>query len=82
MFAHRSSKGRTARSFGGLRMTVKRGYCHPRVVAGGCHPEAFPHLCHPEASEGSGCSVFTQKQKKEKGMQTKNPSIWKGFEII
>ena len=36
MFANLASKGRTARSFGGLRMTVKGGSSHPRLEAGGC----------------------------------------------
>jgi hypothetical protein len=46
MFADPFSGGRTAGSFGGLRMTVKRG---------GVIPRPPPHHCHPEASEGSGC---------------------------
>jgi hypothetical protein len=35
-FANLASKGKTAGSFGGLRMTVKGGSSHPRVGAGGC----------------------------------------------
>jgi len=43
------SESATARSFGGLRMTVKKG---------GVIPRRTPHHCHPEASEGSGCYAF------------------------
>jgi hypothetical protein len=34
VFANASSKGRTARSFGGLRMTVKEGDSHPSEASG------------------------------------------------
>jgi hypothetical protein len=50
MFANDSSEGRTARSFGGLRMTEKVGVCHPKVVAGGCsamHQKGLCHVNHP-----------------------------------
>jgi hypothetical protein len=31
-------KSKTARSFGGLRMTEKVGSCHPRLLESGCSP--------------------------------------------
>jgi hypothetical protein len=39
-------KSRTARSFGGLRMTGKVGSCHPKVVAGADLPCTNKGLCH------------------------------------
>ncbi len=50
MFAHLSSKVRTARSFGGLRMTVK---------VEGCHPKALSFCIHPADSSLNGLLLYT-----------------------
>ncbi len=55
MFAYGFIKSRTARSFGGLRMTMMGG--SPRDEYQQPRDDFFPFYCHPEASEGSGCYI-------------------------
>jgi hypothetical protein len=60
MISDALSKGKTARSFGGLRMTAGEWFFDKKIMTNDhniviLYLQTYPPGCHPEASEGPGC---------------------------